>query len=219
MSGPCDRYRASPAGAGWKRGLDMDLQDACVAWQGGMSGGSSPIRAAARNLTGIRHYFRADFIDKYEEDARRDEPTTQRARTLLDALAASPLRTPAEWAEELNTGSSWVGRGIKKGTQDQQILQSLATGEITMPLWGASFDPDIARHYGDRFTFIVHGPFPAIPAWIHSGIVAEELELICGGRYEIIEPPDLTAEKIEVHLRFLELPAVDATPATATEHM
>lgn len=189
----------------------MELRDACAEWQGGMLGGSSPIRAAARNLTGVRHYFRADFIDKYEEEARTDEPTTQRARTLLAALAASPLRTSAEWAHELNTGSSWVGRGIKLGVQDEQILQSLATGEITMPLWGASFDPDIARHYGDRFTFILHGPFPAVPAWIYSGIVAEERELICGGRYEIIDPTDLNAEKIEVHLRFLGLPDVEAT--------
>lgn len=192
-------------------GLDMELHDACAEWQGGMSGGSSPIRAAARNLTGIKHYFRADFIDTYEEEARKDESTTQRARTLLAALAASPLRTSAEWARELNTGSNWVGRGIKLGIQDQQILRSLAAGEITMPLWGASFDRNIARHYGDRFTFILHGPFPAVPAWIYSGIVAEELELICGGRYEIIEPTDLTAEKIEVHLRFLELPPVDPT--------
>lgn len=196
----------------------MDLQDACAAWQGGMSGGSSPIRAAARNLTGVRHYFRADFIDQYEDEARRDEQTTQRARTLLAALAESPLRTPVEWAAELDTGSGWVGRGIKKGTQDAQILESLATGEITMPLWGASFDPAIARHYGDRFTFVLHGPFPAVPAWVHSGIVAEELELICGGRYEIIEPTDLTAEKVEVHLRFLDLPSVDGPPATGSEH-
>ncbi len=184
-----------------------------------MSGGSSPIRAAARNLTGIRHYFRADFIDRYEDEARSDEVTTQRAWTLLAALAASPLRTPAEWASELNIGSGWVGRGIKRGTQDQQILQSLSTGEITMPLWGASFDPDIARHYGDRFTFIMHGPFPAIPAWLHSGIVAEELELICGGRYEIIQPTDLTAEKIQVHLRFLGLPTVHRSPETGPGHV
>lgn len=195
----------------------MDLQDACAAWQGGMAGGSSPIRAAARNLTGVSHYFRADFIDKYEENARNNEPTIQRARTLLAALATSPLRSSAEWASELNTGSSWVGRGIKKGPQDQQILDSLSTSELTMPLWGASFDAAVARHYGDRFTFILHGPFPAIPVWIHSGIVAEEQELICGGRYEILDSTDLTADKIEVHLRFLELPALTVSSATETE--
>lgn len=181
------------------------LEDACAVWQGGMEGGSSPIRAAARNLTGVSHYFKADFITRYEDEARASERTTSRARVLLEALAASPLRTAAEWSQTLRVGSDWVGRGIKQGAQDPQILESLATGELTMPLWGASFDPEVARSYGGRFTFVMTGPFPAVPAWLHSGIVAHELELICGGRYQIMEPLDLNAETIAVHLRFIEL--------------
>ena len=181
------------------------LQDACAVWQGGMEGGSSPIRAAARNLTGVSHYFKADFITKYEEEARCSPRTIARAQVLLDELEASPLRTPAEWAATLGVHSAWVGRGIKKGPQDPQILKTLASGELMMPLWGASFDPEVARKYGGRFMFIMHGPFPAIPAWLHSGIVAEELELICGGRYEILEPLHADRDTLTVHLRFIEL--------------
>lgn len=192
----------------------MDLlKDACAIWQGGMEGGSSPIRAAARNLTGVSHYFKADFITKYEEEARANGRTKARARVLLEALAASPVRTPAEWAATLGVDSDWVGRGIKKGPQDPQILESLASGELTMPLWGASFDPAVAQSYGDRFVFIVHGSFPAIPAWLHSGIVAEELELICGGRYEIVEPLSLDGDSVSVHLRFVELAPLIASEA------
>ena len=190
-------------------------EDACAVWQGGMEGGSSPIRAAARNLTGVSHYFKADFITRYEDEARASERTTGRARALLEALAASPLRSSAEWSQALGVGSDWVGRGIKKGARDPQILESLATGELTMPLWGASFDPEVARSYGGRFTFVMTGPFPAVPAWLYSGIVAHELELICGGRYQIVEPLDLNAENIAVHLRFVELtPLLDAESTT-----
>ncbi len=41
---------------------------------------------------------------------------------------------------------------------------------------------------------------------MHSGIVAEELELICGGRYEIVDELDLDAEKIVVNLQFTGFP-------------
>lgn len=187
-----------------ERGTMNPLQEACTAWQGGMEGGSSPIRAAARNLTGTSHYFKADFITRYEEEARLDTTTTERARALLRGLTDSPLRTSAEWAEKLGVGSDWVGRGIRKGPQDAQILEALAQGQLTMPLWGASFDARVAAGYGDRFTFVIQGPFPAIPAWVHSGIVAEELELICGGRYEILEPLDLGLDNIVVNLSFIE---------------
>lgn len=183
----------------------VDLQDACRIWQGGMEGGSSPIRAAARNLTGIKHYFAADFITKYEDAARENPTTTARAAVLLKALEESELHTAEEWAQIAGVDSDWVGRGIQQGEQDAQILESFATGEVNMPLWGASFDPEVCAIYGDRFTFIMHGAFPAVPAWLHSGIKAEEQELICGGRYRIIEPIDLDAEKVQVHLEFVEL--------------
>ena len=73
------------------------LQDACAIWQGGMEGGSSPIRAAARNLTGISHYFQAGFITKCEQEAHDNPVTTARARVLLEALATSPLFTATQW--------------------------------------------------------------------------------------------------------------------------
>jgi len=179
------------------------LQDACTVWQSGMEGGSSPIRAAARNLTGVRHYFASDFITAFEDEARNNPVTTGRARVLLEALAASPRRTASEWGSALGVDSDWVGRGIKRGAQDDQILAALQTGSLTMPLWGASFDRQVAAKYGERFTFVLEGEFPAIPAWVHSGVVAEELELICGGRYEIVEPLELAKERVEVHLRFV----------------
>src|SRR3954464_11795450 len=36
---------------------DADLRDACTLWQGGQNVGSSPVRGAARVLSGVRHYF------------------------------------------------------------------------------------------------------------------------------------------------------------------
>lgn len=120
-----------------------ELRDACRAWQGRMEGGSSPIRAAARNLTGVKHYFDAPFIRDYEAAARASDVTTRRAVVLLAALAESPLRTATEWGDALGTGSVWVGRGIKKGAddQDRQIQASLRAGELTMPLWGTQPRP------------------------------------------------------------------------------
>lgn len=59
-----------------------------------MEGGSSPIRAAARDLTGISHYFQADFITRYEEEAHDDPVTTARARVLLEAPAPSSAAAP-----------------------------------------------------------------------------------------------------------------------------
>ena len=55
-----------------------------------------------------------------------------------------------------------------------------------MRFWGASLDKEVAERYGKRFIFELHGPFPAIPAWVHSEIKPEERELILGGRYKII---------------------------------
>lgn len=65
--------------------------------------------------------------------------------------------------------------------------------------------PVVSGGYGARFTFVLHGPFPAVPTWIQSGIVAEELELIYGGKYEILKPLDFDAKQLAVRLRFLNL--------------
>src|SRR4051812_29459876 len=60
----------------WNRPADQPavpddaLAEACRLWQGGQNVGSSPIRGAARVLSGVRHYFRADFITEYDRQAR-----------------------------------------------------------------------------------------------------------------------------------------------------
>lgn len=179
--------------------------EACRVWQDGRNG-SSVIRAAARNLTGVRHYFDADFIRDYELSARQSVEVTAYAKGLLDALSRSALLTPAQWGERLGVQSARVGRGIKRGSdaQDEQIQQALRSGELRMPLWGASLDEGVVDSYGGRYLFVLNGPFPAIPAWQASGIKSDEAELICGGRYAITDLTDLAKEVVEVRLRFVE---------------
>ncbi|MDL5350934.1 hypothetical protein [Microbacterium sp. zg-YB36] len=181
-----------------------ELRDACAAWQDGRDGGSSPIRAAARVLTGTKHYFEADFIDRYERDASANALTMARAQTLLAALATSPTRDGEGWAERTGFGSGWVGRGIKSGAQDPQINAALNTGFITMPLWGLSLDRDVARSYGSAFLFQIEGPFPALPAWEASGLKSDERELITGGRYAVTNVAR-GPEGVVVMLHFLDL--------------
>lgn len=161
------------------------LRDACTAWQGGRDGGSSPIRAAARVLTQTRHYFEADFISRYEADAAADEQTMTHARVLLDELSARPSLTVAQWSERTGVETRWVGRGIRSAAQDAQIERALATGTISMPLWGLSMERDVALSFGDRFLFELVGPFPAIAAWQESDFKHDERELIAGGRYDV----------------------------------
>ena len=180
------------------------LRDACAAWQDGRDGGSSPVRAAARVLTGTKHYFEASFIDRYEREASANALTMARARSLLDGLATSVTRDGAGWAAQTGFGSGWVGRGIASAPQDAEIDASLDTGFITMPLWGLSLDRDVALSYGSRFLFEIEGPFPAIPAWEASGLKADERELIAGGRYAV-SGVTRAPEGAVVTLRFLEL--------------
>ncbi len=45
-------------------GRASGLGDACPAWQAGGGCGSSPIRAAARNLTRVRHYFESEVVKR-----------------------------------------------------------------------------------------------------------------------------------------------------------
>ncbi|MGM7698475.1 hypothetical protein [Microbacterium sp. A84] len=180
------------------------LREACVAWQDGRDGGSSPLRAAARVLTGTPHYFEADFISHYERVAAADPLTMSRARFLLSALAAFPRMTAAGWSESTGFGSSWAGRGIKSGNQDGQISAALETGSLTMPLWGLSLDRDVALSFGRKFLFELIGPFPAFPAWIASGIKSEERELIAGGRYDVERIAEDPSGTTIVQLRFVE---------------
>lgn len=178
-----------------------DLRDACEAWQGGRDGGSSPIRAGARVLTNTRHYFAAPFIAEHERKARADERTLARARALLAHLDVAPSLDAAGWAASVGSTSVWAGRGIKSGAQDSQILETLESGELRMPLWGVSLDERVARSFGERFVFQLLGPFPAIAAWLHSGVKDEEQELIAGGLYRV---HDLATrgETTHVQLRF-----------------
>lgn len=169
-------------------GTEVDpLRDACIAWQGGRDGGSSPIRAAARVLTRTKHYFEADFITRYESEAAADERTMTRASVLLSEIAIRPSLTLRQWGERTGVERPWVGRGIRSAPQDDQIERSLQSGTILMPLWGLSLDKNVALSFGDRFLFELVGSFPAIAAWQESDYKHDERELIAGGRYDVID--------------------------------
>lgn len=183
---------------------DDRLRDACQAWQDGRDGGSSPLRAAARVLTRTSHYFEAEFITRYEREAAADRPTMSRAKVLLDALSDAPRMDAAGWGETTDYGTAWAGRGIKSGDQDAQIRATLETGFLTMPLWGLSLGRDVALSFGTKFLFETLGQFPAIPAWLASGIKPDERELITGGRYSVEETRDDPSGTTVVQLRFIE---------------
>ncbi|MGY1753814.1 hypothetical protein [Blastococcus sp. SYSU D01042] len=167
---------------------DEALTEACALWQGGRDVGSSPVRAAARVLSGVRHYFRADFIDGYDRDARKGPDVLNAGTTLLRAVNAAPHRDADAWATAVGLpAAGFAGRGISsKPGEDPQIEARLRTGQIEMPLWGVSLSPAVAAGFGTRFLFELVGEFPAVPAWVHSGIKAEEQELVTGGRDRVL---------------------------------
>jgi len=179
------------------------LEDACTAWQSDRDGGSSTIRGAARRLTRTTHYFDAPFIRNFETDA--DEVTVGRATSLLQALATADRRDSTNWGHALGINSNWVGRGIKAGPQDPEILRSLGVGTLTMALWGMSFDRSVTKSFGERFVFELIGEFPAIPAWIESGIKAEEQELITGGVYNVMALIEESQTTTIVRLEFVSI--------------
>ncbi|HWV50320.1 MAG TPA: hypothetical protein VN035_12775 [Microbacterium sp.] len=183
---------------------DSRLREACAAWQDGRDGGSSPLRAAARVLTETPHYFDADFITDYERTAAADRRTMSRARTLLDTLSDSPVMDAGAWGERTNFASGWAGRGVKSGDQDAQISAKLASGSLLMPLWGLSLDRGVALSFGTAFLFEVVGPFPAIPAWVATGIKSDERELITGGRYSVETTREDSSGTTVVTLQFIE---------------
>jgi hypothetical protein len=179
------------------------LADACAAWQGGRDKGSSPIRAAARVLTTTTHYFQADFIWRYEREAEADHATMTRAKVLLDALERADRRSALGWSTSFGIEADWAGRGIASGPQDQQILETLRTGTLTMPLWGTSVDREVAESFGTRFIFELVGEFPAIPAWEYTGLKKDERELIVGGRYTIEDMCEIRMGTTLVLLRYV----------------
>ncbi|WP_404442542.1 hypothetical protein LG315_07770 [Microbacterium marinum] len=189
---------------------DMEsLRDACDVWQSGRDGGSTPIRAAARVLTGTSHYFHAPFISQHEADARKSPQLLARADALLRALDRASVHTSPRWGQETGTGTMWAGRGIRSAPQDAQIRESLSSGSIAMPLWGLSLDRDVALGFsrgflGPGFLFQLEGAFPGVAAWLMSGAKSEEQELIAGGRYEVFQVSDEPGHTL-VRLRFIEL--------------
>lgn len=180
----------------------ITLASACHAWQGGRDIGSSPIRGGARVLTATKHYFSAPFIETFERSAREDPTTMECAQVLLDALDESDHHDATGWGMVAGKSTSWVGRGIQTGPQDDQIEESLDTGLLRMPLWGVSLSRPTAESYGRRFIFELDGPFPAIPAWLESGIKEEEQELIVGGAYEVLNISRTKPDETRVSLRF-----------------
>jgi hypothetical protein len=168
------------------------LAEACMLWQGGRDVGSSPVRGAARVLSGVKHYFRADFIDDYNREARKTPDVLAAGIALLRAVNAAPHRNADAWSAEVGLPSGgFAGRGItSKPAEDPQIETRLATGEIEMPLWGVSLSPEVAAGFGTRFLFELVGDFPAVPAWKHSGIKDDEQELVTGGRSRVLSQED-----------------------------
>lgn len=89
-----------------------DLAEACALWQGGQNGGSSPIRGAARVLTGIPHYFRAEFITGYETAARSQRETLDAGIALLRAVNAAPHLDADGWNVQVGRPlRTFAGRG------------------------------------------------------------------------------------------------------------
>ncbi|MGB8020425.1 MAG: hypothetical protein WCF04_04290 [Candidatus Nanopelagicales bacterium] len=173
-------------------GKDPLLAAACSQWQSGRDGGSSRLRGAARVLTGIPHYFAADFITEHERAARDDVEMMRRGASLLRALAASELRDAGGWNAHAGLPArGFAGRGISaKPDVEAEILAAIASGHLDMPLWGLSLDHEVTVQYGGRFRFEVEGPFPAVAAWLESSEKPQEQELIAGGRYRVLGTHD-----------------------------
>ncbi|MGY1680636.1 hypothetical protein [Geodermatophilus sp. SYSU D01176] len=181
-----------------------DLAEACALWQGGQNGGSSPIRGAARVLTGIHHYFRAEFITGYETAARSQRETLDAGIALLRAVNAAPHLDADGWNVQVGLPlRTFAGRGItSKSDEDPQIERELRTGRLEMPLWGVSLSREVADSFGTRFLFELVGAFPAVPAWIASDLKAEEQELVTGGRYKVVSQ-EQRGETTHVRLRWI----------------
>jgi hypothetical protein len=164
----------------------VDLKEACTIWQSGREGGSSLLRGAARSLTGVPHYFHADYIDEYQRRAEADPAMLSHARILLDAVANSTARTARCWCVHAGAPiSEFAGRGLAGQSEDDQIRAALDGGEIAMPLWGVSLGKQIALGYGRRFLLEITGRFHGVAAWRESGIKADEREIVTGGRYAV----------------------------------
>lgn len=182
---------------------EAQLAEACSRWQSGRDGGSSRLRGAARALTGIPHYFQADFISSYERAARADPEAMLQAATLLRAVAAAEPLDADGWSGRAGLPArGFAGRGLQENPKGEpEILRAMESGTITMPLWGLSLDPAVAASYGTRFRFELKGIFPAIAAWSHSNEKHHEQEIIAGGAYRVLGTVQDGATTV-VHLRY-----------------
>jgi len=142
-------------------------------------------------LTGIPHYFDADFIRGVDGAARANGDTLDAAQLLLSTLASAPMET----IEQIAARSGFAGRAVaargiaaKDAAVDSQIAEALQLGRtVAMPLWGFSLDDAVATSYGTKFRFELIGEFVGLAAWVHSGAKAEEAEIIGGGCYRVEE--------------------------------
>ena len=165
---------------------NVDLGAACAFWQAGRDGGSSLLRASARVITGVPHYFCAPFIHKLEDVSRHDPEALKHGAVLLSALEGAAKHDASGWAEAADVPDrSFAGRGLRSAPQDDKIEERLNTGRIDMPLWGLSLDRAVADSYGGRFLLEVVGPFPAVAAWRVSHVKENEQELVTGGEYAV----------------------------------
>lgn len=190
-----------------------DLSDACRMWQGGRNVGSSLLRAAARRVTGVPHYFSAPYIDGYDVEAAGRPDAQAAARILLDSIEQRPWTSIEDLAHEVGwAGEAVAERGIESRAtfeEDEQIARLVTApgAVISMPLWGFSMDRDVARSYGERFVFRLTGPMVGIPAWVHSGIKAEEAEVIASGTYAVEQIIDESGTTV-VELRQIDRIAI-----------
>ena len=183
---------------------EAHLAVACEMWQGGQDTGSSRLRGAARALTGVRHYVRAPFITEHEVAARAQREALEAGIALLRAVNAAPRLEADGWNTEVGLPArGFAGRGIKaKPDEDPQIEKQLRTGQIEMPLWGVSLSREVAEGFGTRFLFELVGAFPAVPAWVASGIKKDEEELVTGGRYRVLSQ-EQRGETTHVRLQWI----------------
>jgi len=182
---------------------DESLAVACAFWQAGRDGGSSLLRAAARVITGVPHYFCDNYIHEYETRARRDPVALAYACTLLNAVTTSSLFVASHWATRGGlVVQDFAGRGLASNAgNDAQIEQRLDDGVIDMPLWGVTLDREVTQNYGSRFLLEIVEPFPAVPAWLNSKIKSEEQELVTGGHYQVVQV-DRSAGHTHARLRW-----------------
>ena len=191
------------------------LAEACTAWQEHRDA-SSLIRAAARVISGVPHYFQADFITHLEQQARGDHGALVHASTLMTTLAKAAPRTVEEWRTQTGVdGSGCAARGIAAKPAasgiDAEIERAVTRpgATLNMPLWGFSLSEDVARTFGDRFLFRLQGRFSALPAWVHSGRKDGELEMIGGGGYRVLGTRT-EGDTLIVDLKQLAVPMYDA---------